>query len=274
MLRQESIQKIEQFIQQKPRSMQEIAQMLDKNWRTADRYVEYIKENFGTIDTTTFREGTRGALKIVFWAGVNHQKSSIFQQELEDEVFKGKTKEELRAFDIYQHVNDAKKSVSLSKSLKKSNDELVALLRSAKKTIYCFSGDISFLDDEHSEGTIFTVLEEMAKKGVLIKVICRVDVLSADNIERLLAFNRKYKERSVEIHHREQPLRGNIIDKKAFRLKEIRTDSKKQVYLYYLISDVEWTEWVTKIFWNMFSKSIDAEKRLLQLKNIRQHLFK
>ena len=32
--------------------------------------VHYIKENFGTISTRTFREGTRGALKIVYWANI------------------------------------------------------------------------------------------------------------------------------------------------------------------------------------------------------------
>jgi len=66
MLNSQTIKDIEDFVYSKPRSIQEIAEHLGKNWRTADRYVEDIEKNFGTISTRVFREGTRGALKIVY----------------------------------------------------------------------------------------------------------------------------------------------------------------------------------------------------------------
>lgn len=57
--------RISDFVYQKPRTVQEIAQFLRVNWRTADRYVEKIAWEEGTLATRTFREGTRGALKVV-----------------------------------------------------------------------------------------------------------------------------------------------------------------------------------------------------------------
>ena len=70
MLNNELIKKIEDFVYSKPRSVQEIASYIGKNWRTADRYISEIEKNYGTIATRVFREGTRGALKIVYWASV------------------------------------------------------------------------------------------------------------------------------------------------------------------------------------------------------------
>ena len=70
MLSSEVIKKIEDFVYEKPRSIQEIAEYIKKNWRTADRYIQEIEKNFGTISTKVFREGTRGALKIVYWSAV------------------------------------------------------------------------------------------------------------------------------------------------------------------------------------------------------------
>ena len=80
------IKKIEDFVSEKPRSVQEISFLLKKNWRTADRYIDYIKENFGTISSRTFRDGTRGALKVVFWSNINENKGTVFQKNLQKSV--------------------------------------------------------------------------------------------------------------------------------------------------------------------------------------------
>ena len=55
MLDVQMINKIEEFVYDKPRSIQEIAEFIGKNWRTADRYIEEIEKNFGTISTRVFR---------------------------------------------------------------------------------------------------------------------------------------------------------------------------------------------------------------------------
>ena len=107
------IKKIEDFVYSKPRNVQEIAEHIDKNWRTADRYVSEIKKEFGTVSTSVFREGTRGALKIVYWSSMEKVSSSVFQQKLEDEIMKGKAKEDFYPFDIFQHVPDKNKKVEV-----------------------------------------------------------------------------------------------------------------------------------------------------------------
>ena len=59
--------KITDFVKGKPKTIQEISQHIKKNWRTAERYVEKIEKESGTLSTRIFREGTRGALKVVYW---------------------------------------------------------------------------------------------------------------------------------------------------------------------------------------------------------------
>jgi hypothetical protein len=140
--------KIEDFVYSKPRSVQEIAEHVKKNWRTADRYIEEIEKNFGTISTRVFRAGTRGALKIVYWSSVEKVSSSVFQEQLEEQIMTGKTKYDFSAFDIFLHVKDKNKRVWM----KKSSDEVKAgrledfkeLLESAKKQII-FSQEIFLL---------------------------------------------------------------------------------------------------------------------------------
>ena len=123
MLNNQEIKKIEDFVYSKPRSVQEISDHIKKNWRTADRYIEEIKKNFGTIDTRVFREGTRGALKIVYWASVEKISNSIFQEQLEQIIMKSNRKEDLRAFDIFQHIPDKDKEVWIKREKMKATLE-------------------------------------------------------------------------------------------------------------------------------------------------------
>src|SRR3989344_7844860 len=102
MLSNEIIKKIEDFVYSKPRSIDEVAKHIGKNWGTADRYVQEIEKNFGTLSTRVFREGTRGALKIVYWSAVDKVSSSVFQQKMEEDILKSKRKEDFSSFDIFQ----------------------------------------------------------------------------------------------------------------------------------------------------------------------------
>src|SRR3989344_5559122 len=115
MLDNQTIKKIEDFIYLKPRSMQEIARHIQKNWRTADRYIQEIMEEFGTISTRTFREGTRGALKIVYWSSVDKISNSLFQEKLKEEILHFKRKEDFSAFDIFQHIPEKNKKINIEK---------------------------------------------------------------------------------------------------------------------------------------------------------------
>src|SRR3989338_502632 len=131
-----TIKKIEDFVCQKPRSVQELAVHLGKNWRTVDRYIEEIQKNFGTISTRVFREGTRGALKIVYWSSVDKISSSVFQEKLEEEITRARKKEDFSAFDIFQHISDKNKSAHVEFTKEEdqaSGEQLAPLLSKAEK---------------------------------------------------------------------------------------------------------------------------------------------
>jgi len=279
MLKQEEIKKIEDFVAQKPRSIQEISEFLDISWRTADRYIEQIQADLGTLETRVFREGTRGALKIVFLAGIEKVSHSEFQQQLEREIMNGRKKEDFSAFDIFQHIENKNKIARIKKGENESKigklEDFTNLLKQAKKQITFFSGNLSFINFNEGNLNVFKILEELVKKGISIKAICRVDLVGKENVEKLLSLNFKYGKELVEIHHREQPLRATIIDNHIINLKEIQLPTgktkelDKKVFIFYTIKDKEWAEWISRIFWKMFSQSIDANKRLEEINKLK-----
>ncbi|MFH1211195.1 MAG: hypothetical protein V1645_04760, partial [archaeon] len=107
-----------------------------------------------------------------------------------------------------------------------------------------------------------------------VKVISRVDFVGKENIERLLSLNYKHGKELVEVRHREQPLRALVVDNDFFRMKEIKEPTgkvhelNKKVFIFYNVKDKEWSEWMSRIFWKMFSSSISAEKRLEEIKKL------
>ena len=277
MLDNEIIRKIEDFVCSKPRSVQEIAEHINKNWRTADRYVETIIKEFGTLSIRTFREGTRGALKIVYWASVEKRTNSTFQDILEKELMNEKVKSNFSGFDIFQHIPDKDKKARLERA---KNDNLTDLrefadyLSKAEKQVLVFSGNLSFINLKNKEVDIFKVLEGLVKRGISIKMVCRVDLIGRDNIEKMLSLNFKYGKELIEIRHREQPLRAFVVDNKILRIREIKEPTGKiheleeKLFLFYTIRNREWIEWISRVFWKMFSISIDSKKRIDEMKKI------
>lgn len=274
MLDTQVINKIEEFVYSKPRSIQEIAEHIGKNWRTADRYVEEIEKNFGTISVRVFRKGTRGALKIVYWASVEKISPSIFQEKLEQDIFTCKRKEDFSTFDIFQYVPDKKRKLFVKNKEEENLEEFSKILLSAKKQILFFSGNLSFINLKNKKRDLLWVFEKLADKKVTMKVLCRVDLVGKENIEKVLSLNLKHGKNLIEIRHNPHPIRGVIIDGKFIRLKEVKeptgkiNELNKKVFLFYNISDKSWADWLSRIFWKKFSNSIDANKRLDQLKKI------
>jgi len=271
------VKKIESFVYNKPRSVDEISKLIGKSWRTADRYIKEIDDQFGTISTRVFREGTRGALKIVFWAGVEKASQTVFQKKLEDDILKGKKKEDFSAFDIFQYVPDKNKIVSVDSTKKDYSEnisEYTEIIKDTKRQLIIFSGNLSFVNSKNKKQDMFKVLEGLVKKGVSIKVIARVDLPAMANVEKLLSLNFIHGKELVEIRHREQPLRGIITDSKVIRLKEVKeptgkiNELNKTTFIFYTINSKPWAEWLSKIFWKMFSNSYLAQKRLEELKKI------
>ncbi len=272
-----TIKKIEDFVYSRPRSVQEIAKHIEKNWRTADRYIADMQKNFGTISTRTFREGTRGALKIVYWSSIEKVSHSVFQESLEKDIFAGRKKEDFSGFDIYQHLDkkNRKATVEECKTEEETNiEEFDDILKATRKQLLIFSGNLSFINLKSEEVNIFDTLNMLVKRGVSIKIVSRVDLAGKANIEKMLSLNYKFGKELVELRHREQPLRAIIFDNFLLRIKEIIIptgkvkESNKQKFVFYNLKDKEWIEWISKIFWKMFNSSISAEKRLDSIRSL------
>jgi len=188
-------------------------------------------------------------------------------------------KESFRPFDIYQFIPDKDKFVWIKKGKDESDagrlDEFKEMLMNAKKQVLFFSGNLSFVNFEDKKIKLFDVIEALIKKGISIKVVCRVDFAARENAEKLLALNFKYGKELVEIHHREQPLRATIIDNDLINIKEIgeptgrKNELTEKVFMFYTIKNKEWVEWLSRIFWKMFSSSIDSKKRLEEMRKIK-----
>lgn len=275
MLDSQTINKIEEFVYVKPRSIQEIAKFIGKNWRTADRYINEIQKNFGTISTRVFRGGTRGALKIIYWSSVEKVSSSIFQERIEKDIFNCKNKEDFSAFDIFQYVPPKnRKSFVLDKE-EDNMEDFIKILLNSKKQILFFSGNLSFINFKNKKENMINIFEKLIEKKVNMKILCRVDLAGKDNIERILSLNLKHGKNCIEIRHDLHPIRGVIIDGKFIRLKEVKEPTgkikelNKKKFIFYNILDKSWSEWLSRIFWKKFSNSMDANKRLEHLKQIK-----
>jgi len=278
MLDREIIKKIEDFVYLQPRSVQEISLHINKSWRTADRYISEIEKEFGTLSTKTFRKGTRGALKVVYWSSIEKRENSVFQEELSNQILSARKKEDFSAFDIFQHVPDKDKIAKIETAESEDSTNLKELknyLLQAKKQLLIFSGNLSFINFQDKEINIFEVLEELVKKNISIKIISRVDLAGKENIEKMLSLNFKHGSENIEIRHKEHPLRAVIIDNKIIRLKEIKEPTgrkyelNKKLFIFYTLKNKEWTEWLSKIFWKIFSCSINANKRLIEMNKLK-----
>ena len=280
MLNTELVKKIQEFVYQKPRTVQEIAQLIRKNWRTADRYVERIIDEYGTLSIRTFREGTRGALKIVFWQELEKLNATEFQERLFKQIESGRKKEDFSPSEIYQYVGKDKKEAAIlledEYSSKKNFEDFEKLLREAKSSIMFFSGNLTFSNMNYHDKKILQVIEELAKKGISTKILTRVEIAGIENIKNILAINNKIGKNMIEIRHCFQPLRATLIDNKIAVFKEIKDpkqyskdELKQKINILYYIYDKEWNEWLQKIFWNLFRSSISAEKRVEDIERMK-----
>lgn len=279
MLSEETVKKINEFVSKQPRSIQEIAQFLNCSWITADRYVEAISKKYGNLSVKVFRKGTRGALKIVYPTPFQNLHISLSQESLFEKIMAGRRKEDFRPFDIFQYVK-GRKNVIVEK--KKHENESVNLnivehLSSAESQILIFSGNLSFINIVEKGVKVIDVLKDLAEKGVSIKILARVELPGIDNVRKILTANKTLGKNAMEIRHAEQPLRGEIIDDKKFRLRE-EWETKKyktgeleyNLAVFYEVYDREWVQWLQRVFWHIFNASIPAENRIGDLERIKK----
>lgn len=286
-LESSTIKKICDFVKIKPRTVQEISELIKKNWRTAERYVGKIEQETGCISSRVFREGTRGALKIVYWNAVEDIHSTSFQSELLDSLMQGKRKPDFSPFDIYQYVPEKKKKVYIEDVSKidaeveiSEEQDFFGFLKQASKQILIFSGNLSWVNASQGKIKIIDIIRELVKRNVSIKILARVSMVGADNAKKLLSINKEPGRDMIEIRHRYQPLRATIIDNKVIKLREIRQpgyyepgELKKKIEIFYDIYDKDWTEWLQKVFWKMFSTAMPAEKRIKEIETIQSKIL-
>jgi 5-methylthioribose kinase len=218
-------------------------------------------------------------LKIAYPTPTENFSGTIFQEELEKSIMLGSTKNDFSSFDIYQFIDDTKKSVWVKKGVNESEAgrliDFKQILEKAEKQIMFFSGNLSFINFKDKTANIYETIEGLVARGISIKVVCRVDFAGYENIRKILSLNYKYNSNLIEIKHKEQPLRATIVDNKIINLKDSReptgrkNELKSKLFIFYTIYDKEWIKWLTRIFWNMFNKSISAEKRLKELEKIK-----
>lgn len=274
MLTQEIIKKIEARLKVRPHAVDEVAKLIQKNWRTADNYIKKISAEKGTISTHTFRDGTRGALKIAYFAVQEKFHTTAHQERLFNQIQTLKKKEDFNPFDIYQYVPEDKRRAFLEKQTETEITEkqgITNALRSTEQQVLIFSGNLSWAITKQEKTTLLSLLEELVVRKIPIKIICDVDLESLDNINRILELNEKHKTEFIEIRHSQQSLRAFIVDKKFARFKQHK---QKNTFIFYEIKDEEWVEWLQQLFWHIFRTSIGAKQRIKDLKSIEQITIK
>ncbi|MFA5141851.1 MAG: hypothetical protein WC471_02695 [Candidatus Woesearchaeota archaeon] len=265
------------FVKAEPKSIQEISKFIKKSWVTTDSYASQIKENTGLIGIKMFRGGTQGALKLVYFNNSNSIVSDDIKEGLFNQIKTGRRKTDFDFMEIYQFIPSEDKRSFIEEYDKEhvsKIQEIVPLLRRAKRQIYCFSGNLSLLNLVEKNIKVIDVLEQLLGQGVKLKVLMRVNIASIGNLNKIAPLIQRYPDQ-IEIHHAYQPLRGYIIDEEVARfineenIALYRNDElKKNTRIFYEINNYEWINWLQKIFWNIFKSSIDHRERLKEIKKI------
>ena len=272
---------IKSLVYQKPRSINNVAHAIGKNWRTADRYVDQIKLQTGTIKTITFREGTRGALKIVYWNNTEKIYATDIQEKLFKQVELGVEKSDFSPFEIYQYVDPAAREAYYEEVANEKNYDynvksLAPHFKSAEKEVCIFAGNLALIHLKHRGKTIFKYIEECVKRKVLVKIITNINIIDLDNVERILSLNTGLRESLVEVRHDITPLRAYIFDDTLVKLGEIDKGQQKTgqvnktLAVYYEIRDKAWIEWMQKLFWKKFQNAVHSNIRLDNFKSLRK----
>ena len=276
MLKKETIQKINELVHAKPRSISEVAKHIDVNWRTASRYVEKISKEEGTISVRVFRGGTPGALKIVFWNTMEQVNASEIQDRLFKQIESGRRKEEFSASEIFQFVDEKKKKMEVLNRKEYYSEprckNFMDELKQVNRQVLFFSGNMTFTTYKHKNKKILNVLEELGKRKISMKVLTRVETPGIKNVQNSIEMNKRLGHDAIEIRHCFQPLRITIFDDNLAVTKEVldpknysKGELKEKLYILYYIYDQDWIEWLQKVFWYLFRGSIDARKRMEEL---------
>jgi hypothetical protein len=276
-----TIEKIKSLVYQKPRTINDIAIALGKNWRTANRYIEEIILKSGQIKVTTFREGTRGALKLVYWNNTDKIYSTDIQEKLFKQIESGIDKSDFSPFEIFQFVDSDKRNayyeeIKDEKTYDYNIKSLIPLFENAKKEILIFAGNLAFIHLKYKKKKMFDYIKDCIDRKVIIKIMTKVNIIDLENIELLLSLNSGLKENLIEIRHEITPLRAYIFDNDILKLGELQLGQGKEgqiqnkIGIYYEITDENWIDWMQKLFWKKFQNSIVVNKRIENIRALRK----
>ncbi|USN45549.1 MAG: hypothetical protein H6502_00220 [Candidatus Woesearchaeota archaeon] len=277
MLTREQTKDILEFVNKRPRTISEIAQAIARNWRTADSYIQKIADETGQLQTHTFRQGTRGALKIVYWVP-SEQAESPHRERLTTAILRGRTKDDFSPLDIFQYVDARHRKAFIEEEKDPTKTETIQLehtLLSATRELFIFSGNLSWSNLSIGRRKTIDIFRELLKRQVMIKIIAGIDMLSIENIKIMLRLKEEFGSELIEIRHAWQPLRGMIVDDERVRFKEVVNPRffygeavKKRSIIIYDIFDPQWVSWSKNLFWNIFRSSITADKRIDDINSI------
>ncbi len=276
-LKEEDQEKILKKVKQGPCTIQELSRLIGRSWITADAYVQQIKQKTGLIDVKVFRKGTQGALKIVYYALPDALREDEAKEQLYLQIKHGKNKTDFDFMELFQFIpQEQKRSFfeTYDREEVSKDQHIVSLFQSAQHKVFCFSGNLSFINIEEKGIPLIEVMEELLKKRVSFKILSKINIASMNNLPKIQLLARKYPD-LIEIRHCYQPLRGFLIDDKIARFKnEEQLSLYKQgellqnTRIFYEIYDKEWILWLEKVFWNLFRSSIDYQQRMKEIQEI------
>jgi hypothetical protein len=276
-------EQIKEIVYKKPRSMDELSKAIGKNWRTANSYVEKIMQESGEIRVTTFREGSRGALKVVYWNNSEYIYASDVQKEIFEQIKKGIDKQDFSPSEIYQYVAPEKRDAyfetfDTEETYTHGMKDLEPYFKNTEKEIFILVGNLRFIHFDVGGGkTVLDFFKDCISRGVIIKIITEITFLDFENVELLLSLNRGLKDPLIHIKHKKTPLRAYLFDDSIIRFCEVylsqdRLGEREGNYsVYYEIRDSEWVLWLQKLFWQEFQKGVPVSLRLDLFKSLRKN---
>lgn len=273
LLSKQDSEKILQFVKREPCLIQDLSRHLDKSWVTTESYVNKIAKETGLIRMKTFRSGTRGAIKVVYWNYAESAQSDEIRGKLFERIKSTYSKEDFDPLEAYQHVPQGKGNVFVEifdPATLASKKSLIDFFEHVESELLVFSGNLSFLRYPEIKQSFSGLL----KRGVQTKLLCRVDIGTLENLKNIEDLLNRFP-KQFEVRHSRQPVRGFIVDGKTVRLKEERTPAdfkekevSKNIRVLYEIYDSDWVSWFQNVFWYLFRTSVNYTERVAALEKV------